>query len=155
MAYLLDTGILLRLIDKDDPLSVTVELAVTQLVEASETLFTTTQNISELWNVGTRPRTEHGFGLPAQEVLSRIQTTIEPLCHILREHRLHYADLMRLLASYEVRGKQVHDARLVVAMLTWRIESILTLNARHLRRYEAEGIRVVTPQDLLNSEQSS
>ena len=151
MAYLVDTGVLLRLIDKEDPLSAVVDTAVTRLVERNETLFTATQNIAELWNVSTRLTTENGLGLSAQEVLCRIQMTVEPLCGILREHRRHYQELMRLAATYQIRGKQVHDARLVAAMLTWRVESILTLNDRHFRRYEAEGIRVVTPQELLDA----
>jgi predicted nucleic acid-binding protein len=152
MAYLVDTGILLRLIDKEDPLSIAVDAAVTRLVDRNETLFTTTQNISELWNVSTRLIAENGLELPAEEVMNRIHTTIEALCRVLREHRRHYAELKRLAATYQFRGKQVHDARLVAAMLTWRVESILTLNDRHFRRYEAEGIRVVTPQELLGGE---
>lgn len=35
-------------------------------------------------------------------------------------------------------------------MLTWQIENLLTLNDRHFRRYEPEGITVATPNDLLS-----
>ena len=50
-----------------------------------------------------------------------------------------------------VSGKQVHDARLVAMMLAWQIDSILTLNDRDFRRYEPEGIRIVTPDSLTSA----
>jgi hypothetical protein len=56
---------------------------------------------------------------------------------------------MRILIHYNVSGKQVHDARLVAMMLAWQIESILTLNDRDFRRYELEGIKIVTPMELI------
>jgi hypothetical protein len=34
-------------------------------------------------------------------------------------------------------------------MLAWQIESILTLNDRDFRRYEPEGIKIVTPAELI------
>jgi hypothetical protein len=57
--------------------------------------------------------------------------------------------LKRLLAAYNVVGKQVHDARLVAMMLTWQVDKILTLNDRNFRRFEPEGISVVTPTSLI------
>ena len=151
MSYLLDTGILLRLINKHDALHPDVTLAVAMLAGHDEKLFETTQNIAELWNVSTRSVQENGLGLSAADVLRCVELEIELTCVILREHRRHYAELKRLAAVHQFRGKQVHDARLVAAMLTWRVESILTLNERHFRRYGVEGIQVVTPQELLDA----
>jgi hypothetical protein len=34
-------------------------------------------------------------------------------------------------------------------MLTWQVDNILTLNDRHFRRFEPEGINVVTPAELI------
>jgi hypothetical protein len=59
--------------------------------------------------------------------------------------------LKRLIAKYAVSGKQVHDARLVAMMLVWQIEQVLTLNDRDFRRYEPEGITVVTPASITAS----
>jgi hypothetical protein len=56
-----------------------------------------------------------------------------------------------LLAQYNVVGKQVHDARLVAIMRAWQIGSILTLNERNFRRFEPEGIVVLTPSSLTGS----
>ena len=62
-----------------------------------------------------------------------------------------YQEFKRLIATYNVSGKQVHDARLVAMMLAWQIEKILTLNDRDFRRYEPEGITIVTPAELIAS----
>jgi hypothetical protein len=35
-------------------------------------------------------------------------------------------------------------------MLAWQIENILTLNDHDFRRYEPEGIKIVTPADLIS-----
>jgi hypothetical protein len=59
--------------------------------------------------------------------------------------------LKRLIAKYAVSGKQVHDVRLVAMMLVWQIENVLTLNDRDFRRYEPEGITVVTPSTIASS----
>jgi hypothetical protein len=34
-------------------------------------------------------------------------------------------------------------------MLAWQIETVLTLNERDFRRYEPEGITIVTPAQLI------
>lgn len=51
--------------------------------------------------------------------------------------------------TYNVIGKQVHDARLAAMMLTWGVENILTLNERNFRRFEPESIYVVAPANLI------
>ena len=48
MAYLLDSGILLRLIDKQDSLHQVIEDAVDRLIVRQETLLIATQNTAEL-----------------------------------------------------------------------------------------------------------
>jgi hypothetical protein len=53
--------------------------------------------------------------------------------------------LKRLINTYDVIGKQVHDARLVAMMLVWQVENILTLNDRDFQRYAPEDISIVTP----------
>jgi hypothetical protein len=73
------------------------------------------------------------------------------MCSVLAENDGVFGELKRLVAQYAVVGKQVHDARLVAMMLAWRIDSILTLNDRDFRRYDPEGITIVTPTSLTTS----
>ena len=79
-------------------------------------IFCAAQNIAEFWNVSTRPADKNGFGLTIPEVqieLSQLETVVA----ILPETLEVFAEWKRLVLAHEVRGVQVHDARL--AML-WR-----------------------------------
>jgi predicted nucleic acid-binding protein len=148
MAYLLDTGILLRLIDAQDVLHTTVLDVVAHLGDQGEQLLIATQNVAEFCNVVTRPVSANGLGLLPTDAIQFLNRDIEPFCKVLFENDRVYEELKRLVEQYNVVGKQVHDARLVATMLTWQVDSILTLNDRHFRRFEPEGITVVTPADL-------
>ena len=149
MACLLDTGILLRLIDADDPLHLITRQAVDILIGRGEELWITTQNIAELWNVATRPVANNGLALPTNEVAKLYDETIAPACGVLIDADSHPDVFTRLLKQYTIVGKQVHDARLVASMLTWQIDRILTLNERNFRRYEPGGITVITPSSIV------
>lgn len=145
MSYLLDTGILLRLVDRQDPLHPEVVSAVKALIDAKQPLFTTNQNIAEFCNVATRPVANNGLGLPPIAAVNLLERIVEPLCAILLEGFSFYSILKHLIQQYSVRGKQIHDARLAAMMLVWRIDNILTLNDRDFRRFEHEGIRAILP----------
>ena len=149
MAYLLDSGVLLRLIDSKDSEHSLVEDAVDGLILRQDTLLMATQNVAELWNVATRPVANNGLGLPPLEVQSLYEEMIAPVCGVVGESEESHINFLRLLAQYSVVGKQVHDARLVAVMLAWQLENILTLNDRDFRRYEAEGIKIATPAQLV------
>lgn len=145
MTFLLDTGVILRLADETDLLHQNVGDAVNALIIRGRDLFITTQNIAEFWNVATRPKENNGKALPPEAVARLFDETIAPACGILTESRKTPDEFKRLLVQYNVTGKQVHDARLVAVMLSWKIEHILTLNPRNFRRFEAEGISVIEP----------
>jgi predicted nucleic acid-binding protein len=151
MAYLLDTGILLRLVDKQDRSHTLVKAAAGVLGNRGESLVIATQNVAEFCNVATRPIANNGLGLSPTVALDLLEREIEPICSALAEPAPVYAELKRLAVTYSVIGKQVHDARLVAMMLVWQVESILTLNDRDFRRYEPEGNAIVTPAALIGS----
>ena len=52
----------------------------------------------------------------------------------------------RIVSQHQVSGKQVHDARLVAAMMSHRVTHILTFNTADFTRYTE--ITVVQPQSL-------
>ena len=150
MAYLIDTGILLRLVDVNDRDHLSVRTAVRFLGDQQEGLFIATQNMAEFCNVTTRPIANNGLGLSPARAIEIFEADIEPICAILSEVEAVYVELKRLIAKYAVTGKQVHDARLVAMMLVWQIENVLTHNDRDFRRYEQEGIHIITPSTLIN-----
>jgi predicted nucleic acid-binding protein len=150
MAYLLDTGILLRLVDDRDPQHISVQQGVRELIRRKEDLLITTQNIAEFCSVATRPVANNGLGISPADAFSLLEQDIEPICAILDERATLAGELKRLVVQYSVVGKQVHDARLVAMMLTWQIDNILTLNERNFLRFVPEGIAVVSPASLIS-----
>jgi predicted nucleic acid-binding protein len=156
MAYLLDTGILLRLVDVTDQQHQIVRESVGELGRRQESLYVTTQNVAEFCNVATRPVASNGIGMESAAAISLFQRDIEPITAVLIENDAVYTQFIRLVSKYSVAGKQVHDARLIAMMLAWQVDSVLTLNDRDFRRYEPEGIQVMTPATLVaDSQQGS
>src|SRR5277367_5563942 len=151
MRYLLDTGILLRLPDRTDPLHAIVRESVRSL--SRQELVTTTQNIAEFWNVCTRPSAARGgLGLTDHEGQRRLRL-LERFIVVLREPPSAYEKWKNIVITCKVHGRQVHDARLVALMKAYRIKRILTLNAADFARYP--GIEAVTPQDIVRGLHSS
>lgn len=149
MPCLLDTGVLLRLVDRSDTSHDVVRRSVETLLMAGEPLFATTQNFAEFWNVATRPLANNGFELQPAAVAALWEQVVEPISALLVDRAQSCAELKRLALKYNVRGKQIHDARLVASMPSWQVDRVLTLNDRDFRGYLAEGISVVTPIDVL------
>jgi predicted nucleic acid-binding protein len=137
------------LVDVTDQEHPIVRGAVGELGRQQESLYVTTQNVAEFCNVATRPVASNGLGMDSAAAIGLFQRDIEPIAAVLIENDAVYTHFIRLVATYSVGGKQVHDARLVAMMLAWQVDSILTLNDRDFRRYEPEGIKVVTPADIV------
>ena len=60
MQYLVDTNILLRLVQRNDPLNPMIRNAVRKLKNDGNIMLITPQNCAEFWNVATRPSTKNG-----------------------------------------------------------------------------------------------
>jgi predicted nucleic acid-binding protein len=60
MQWLIDTGILLRLVNRGDPLHGKVVSSIQTLHRRREELVTSAQNIAEFWNLSTRPSQARG-----------------------------------------------------------------------------------------------
>ena len=71
MTTLIDTNILLRFVEPNDPEYGFVRKAVRALTEKGETLCYAPQNLVEFWNVCTRPQLKNGFGLTPAETDAR------------------------------------------------------------------------------------
>ena len=149
MPVLVDTGILLRAFVKADPNCAPIRAAIRHLRRQNEELVTTFQNVAEFCNVSTRPISARGgYGLSGKVVEARI-AFVERLCRKLVESDHAYQHWKRLVSKYNVTGVAVHDARLAAMMLAHGIKSVLTVNDRDFRRYEAEGIEIFTPAEVV------
>lgn len=92
----------------------------------------------------TRPGDKNGFGLTGAETDVRAKLIESRFLFLADTDRVH-AEWRRLVVACSVAGVQVHDARLVGAMLAHGIPQLLTLNDRDFARYP--GISVVHPRD--------
>jgi predicted nucleic acid-binding protein len=151
MPTLVDTGILLRGFARQDPQYREIRRALLKLRRDNEELLTSFQNIAEFVNVSTRPTSARGgYGLATAEAERRV-AVIEAICRVVTEDAASYARWRELIARHAVRGVAAHDARLIAVMLGQNANRVLTLNERDFRRYEPEGITIVTPQSILAS----
>ncbi|MBM4045058.1 MAG: PIN domain-containing protein [Planctomycetes bacterium] len=145
MPYLVDTNILLRLLQRQDPKHETVRTALRVLRQRGEGLYYASQNLVEFWCVCTRPVSANGFGLSIPETDRRARL-IERLLTLLPDTPAIHTEWRSLVVTLGVSGVQVHDARLVAAMRVHGLSDVLTLNPSHFARYP--GIRAVHPETI-------
>jgi predicted nucleic acid-binding protein len=145
MQVLLDTGVLLRLLDRSDPHHADIRGALRKLRARGDTSVTSSQNIAEFWNVCTRPASARGgYGLSVAETERRVRL-LERLFTVLTETPASYPLWRNLVVAHGVQGVQVHDSRLVAIMQTYGITHILTLNSADFARYYATVVAVTPP----------
>lgn len=146
MSVLVDTNVLLR---RTQPTHESHSLAVesvARLLQGGEPVYFTLQNISEFWNVVTRPVANNGLGFSAALALGEVEK-IERALSFLPDPPAIYGEWKRLVVRHGVLGVKVHDARLVAAMNVHGIGRILTFNADDFTRY---GVEVLHPSSLLS-----
>jgi len=147
LTFLIDTNVLLRSVEPSHPMYGDAINAVTTLMGRGERLCIVPQNLIEFWNVCTRPAQKNGLGYtPAQAAaeINRLKT-IFPL---LLDAEAIYQEWERLVITYAVRGVNVHDAKLVAAMLVHGLTHILTFDISDFARYSE--ITVVNPREIVS-----
>jgi predicted nucleic acid-binding protein len=75
---------------------------------------------------------------------------IERQFGFLPDNQQIHAVWRRLVNDHNVRGRQVHDARLVAVMRVHGLSHLLTLNGSDFIRYG--GITIIDPSDFSESE---
>jgi len=147
MRYLLDSGILLRLLNREADSHQIIRQAVRVLKEQRHECVTSLQNLCEFWNVCTRPQTARGgLGLTFDETHRRLRT-IERIAMILPDLPATLQRWKELVTQHQVRGVQVHDTRLVALMDVHEVRHLLTLNPSDFQRFSQ--IVAVTPEDVI------
>jgi predicted nucleic acid-binding protein len=114
--YLVDTNILLRLVQRTDPLNIVIRNAVSKLKSDGNIMLITPQNCAEFWNVATRPATKNGFGLTPKDADRQLRL-IERIFPLLSDIPTVYPKWRRLVVKFGVSGVQVHDARLAATAI--------------------------------------
>jgi len=95
--------------------------------------------------VCTRPIDRNGFGLSIAETSQRVEY-IERTMTFLPDTDQVYSIWRSLVITQNVRGVQVHDARLAAIMQAYGISRILTLNDQDFLRFA--DIQPIHPNQL-------
>jgi predicted nucleic acid-binding protein len=134
MRVLLDTNILARIAQSGHPHHAPALAAVDTLRQRGDELFLVPQVLYEFWVICTRPIEQNGLGLQVPVVIEKHEQ-VKALFTLLPDGDGIFPAWEKLVRQLEVKGKHAHDARLVAAMETHRIDSALTFNAADFSRY--------------------
>ena len=119
--------------------------ALTALQAQGEDYYLTPQNLIEYWRTCTRQVERNGLGMIVAEAEAAL-IDLEDVFTILPDTPDIYEYWRRLVVNYGVMGVNVHDARLVAAMLVHKLTHILTFNTRDFARYSE--ITAVNPREI-------
>jgi predicted nucleic acid-binding protein len=131
LSVLIDTNVLLRRLEPRHPHFRDAVAGTERLIDSGEAVHVTAQNIAEFWAAATRATTQNGLGLDVAAAAAAVDRIELAFALLLDDPRI-----------YQVIGNQVYDARLVAAMLVYRIGRILTFNGADFSRY---GLVVLHP----------
>lgn len=146
MRILIDTNVLLRLLQKTEPHHSQADAALYALRSRGDEPCVVVQVIYEFWSVCTRPvASKSGLGLTVTDTASRVRR-LQELFPLYRDERAIFDHWEELVTRHEVKGKNAHDARLVAAMLHHRLTHLLTFNNSDFKRFTE--ITVLTPSEV-------
>lgn len=145
MICLIDTNILLRLIELESRQHEEAQAAIDQLLKSGDPLYVLLQNVSEFWNVCTRPAENNGLGLTVKQTNDEL-SKLEQVFDLLLDTEDVYNNWRELVVKFAVSGVKVHDAKIVAAMKAHNIENLLTFNTDDFKRYA--DIKAVQPKDI-------
>ncbi|MDD1419557.1 type II toxin-antitoxin system VapC family toxin [Dolichospermum sp. ST_sed1] len=146
MKYLVDTNILLRLVQKNSPMHLDTQRAILTLKKQGDFLCIIPQNIIEFWAVSTRPLDKNGLGLSITQAEEESEKLKKIFILELDTPQI-FTEWESLVIKYQVMGKQVHDARLAAAMVAHNITHLLTFNVDDFKRFS--DIVVVDPRSIV------
>src|SRR6266700_2720773 len=146
MTILVDTNILLRVVDQSAAEHSICVDALRRLDDLGHELAICAQVMIEFWSVATRPLKANGLGLEPKSAAQ----FLNGLCNSLRvlPEPPDVASVWRqIVERYSVISKQAHDARLVALMQAHNLPQLLTLNTSDFSRYSQ--ILLLNPQDAI------
>lgn len=134
MKILVDTNVLVRSVERMHPLSPVARGALKHLYQQGHELYVATQNVSEFWNVCTRPLKDRGLGNTV-DATKRLTSRLETFFTILPESMETFRQWRQLVAAHGVKGAKVHDARLAATIIAYKLDAILTFNLHDFARF--------------------
>jgi predicted nucleic acid-binding protein len=147
MIYLADTNFALRFAFKQNPQHQTVRQAGRVLRTRGDEIHIVPQTCVEFWNAATRPAKNNGFGFSVSDADFFLRL-IERVFPLLPDNAGVHKEWRKLVFQFSVSGVQVHDARIVAAILVHQVTHILTFNTTDFARYASLGIVAVDPKTI-------
>ena len=144
-AFFVGTNVLVIATDALRPRHTAARRLIEKAVSRGVYLVLSGQILREYLSVATRPPGSNGLGLSSTTVVQNTDRFLE-FASLVEEKASVAQRLRGLVATRNVRGKQVHDAGIVATMLVHHIPCLITENARDFERFRE--IRTVSIQQL-------
>lgn len=144
-AYLLDTNVVLCLVDRNDVAHNQCRIAVERLIRRGDEPCPAPQVLMEFRVVATRPAHSNGFGWDAATAKNAV-AGLRSQFSLLPDGRELFDEWFRLVTTYGISGKRAHDARLAAFVSVHSLDAVLTLN---LKDFNGLGIHVVEPANVI------
>ena len=123
MATAMDANALLRFFQRSDSSHFAVREAVRRMRASGDDICILPQNVTEYWNVATRPASAHGgFGLTLQEADRQVQI-MERIFHLLPDTFAIYTEWRRLVIQ------------IAACLRVHGVARLLMLNTKDFARY--------------------
>lgn len=145
MSYVLDSNILLRMVQPTHSMHAEATQATTSLLRRGEIIHVIPQILYEFWSVATREVQFNGLGLSTPDAQTEL-VRLKNLFLFLPDSSAIYPEWERLVTQHAVRGRDSHDARIVAAMNAHGITHLLTFNKDDFKRFP--DITVFLPSEV-------
>lgn len=145
MNYLADTNILTALVQRQSLRYLNARKTLTEIRKGGDAICIVPQSLIEFWAVATRPRDVNGLGLNAAQALLQVRK-FKRYFILYDESGNIFNEWEKLVGKYNILGKNVHDARLVAAMIDHGIDSLITFNDKDFKRFDE--IKVISPNKI-------
>jgi predicted nucleic acid-binding protein len=137
---ILDTNIILRIIDRTGPDHNLSYNLVKRLISEDCELCIIPQVLIELWVVATRPVNTNGFGWDAAYTMMELEK-LQNIFVMLPDNESIFTHWKNIV-SQGVYGKRAHDARIAAAAFAHNADAIATLNIQDFQNF---GIQIISP----------
>jgi predicted nucleic acid-binding protein len=139
----LDTNILLYLVNPAAPEHIAVKRAIVGLLTQGQRVAIVPQVLFEFWSVATRPVGVNGLGWSVAQARAEADTIRARF--LMLEEPPAVVDLwLGIATTHGLKGKRVHDAHLLATMKANGVTCLLTLNTVD---FPADsGVTIVTPE---------
>ena len=136
---ILDTNIILRIIDKTSPDHKLSYSIIKRLISENYEICIIPQVLIEFWVVATRPVNSNGFGWDESYTMIELEK-LQDIFIMLPDNESIFT-YWKKLVSQGVKGKRAHDAKIAAAAFAHNADAIATLNDQDFTNF---GVKLIS-----------